>query len=388
MALTASAYVESCGSQRIFQLDTCALRLSILTKETRSYDDDASCCCIYREASLEHSHSTYMQANICKPSDLWRVANHSPTRCQWGPHSEAVAVKLSSHWSLRKSGSCLKVLVFCLASMRCKRERSVRVRNKQNFININMPGFVWFLLIDWWNNAKHMQYTTLCQKYAEEHQNQKTQQNKNTTQSNKTQPSSMFFYQVASQKGGQSFFHLCFFVTPGLPQTHPTPGFDSSHPFVANPQAVATYISEWRDAKVVEKPSKKGQKWWVPPWKNRHISPKSGNSEDKVLFYMSHCLPEKMSPYRLASSCFIFSGRLLCSARIVSSISSLGPVAGTSHIETSSSQNTANASAGKFQYFHIYPNLKSPGNWWIWFLFFLWAVNLHHLGFQPKVGKV
>lgn len=84
----------------------------------------------------------------------------------------------------------------------------------------------------------------------------KTQQNKNTTKSNKTQPSSMFFYQVASQKGGQSFFHLCFFVTPGLPQTHPTPGFDSSHPFVANPQAVATYISEWRDAKVVEKPSK------------------------------------------------------------------------------------------------------------------------------------
>lgn len=118
--------------RRIFQLDTCALCLSILTKETRSYDDDASCCCIYREASLAHSHSTYMQANICKPSDLWRVANHSPTRCQWGPHSEAVAVKLSSHWSLRKSGSCLKVLVFCLASMRCKRKRSVR--SKQRFI--------------------------------------------------------------------------------------------------------------------------------------------------------------------------------------------------------------------------------------------------------------
>lgn len=132
----------------------------------------------------------------------------------------------------------------------------------------------------------------------------------------------------------------------------------------------------------------KGQKWWVHLKKSKYFS-KIRKFWGPSAIYMSHCLPEKMSPYRLASSCFIFSGRLLCSARIVSSISSLGPVAGTSHIETSSSQKYSKCICWKIQYFHIYPNLKSPGNWWLFdFCFSFGAVNLHHLGFHPKVGKI
>lgn len=147
-----------------------------------------------------------------------------------------------------------------------------------------------------------------------------------------------------------------------------------------SPSSEPTNISVWRPAKVVSTISK-GQKWWVHLKKSKYFS-KIRKIWGPSAIYMSHCLPEKMSPYRLASSCFIFSGRLLCSARIVSSISSLGPVAGTSHIETSSSQKYSKMHLLKNPKFSCLSNLKSPGNWWIW------AVNLHHLGFHPKVGKI
>lgn len=100
-----------------------------------------------------------------------------------------------------------------------------------------MPGFFWFLLIRLMKQRQIIcntqPFATNMQKNINIKTTKKTQQN--TT---KTQPSSMLFSQVASQKGGQSFFHLCSFATPGLPQTHPTPRFISSHPFVANPPAV------------------------------------------------------------------------------------------------------------------------------------------------------
>ena len=163
---------------------------------------------------------------IGKPSDLWRLtANHSCPAVSW-THSEAVAVKLSSHWSLRKSGSCLKVLVFCLARFVLEGSVKQSFKKKHAWILLN---FLIDWLIDWLIDS-------LIDWFIDE-----------TTQMIcNTQPLPEFFWiwcrrtqkkinkkniqkifmlaQVASQKGDQCVFHLCSFETRSLPQNHPTPG--------------------------------------------------------------------------------------------------------------------------------------------------------------------
>lgn len=142
----------------------------------------------------------------------------------------------------------------------------------------------WFLLIDWWNNANHMQYTTLCQKYAEEHQNQKntTKQKHNKIQQNPT------IFNVFLPSGiteRRPIFFSSLFLRDSRSATNSSNSWIWFIPSLRSKSPSCGYIHLWMTRREgCWKTIKNGQKWWVPPWKNRNISPKPGKSEDQVLF--------------------------------------------------------------------------------------------------------
>lgn len=119
-----------------------------------------------------------------------------------------------------------------------------------------------------------MQYTTFCHKYAEEHQHQNNK--KNTTKHNKNPTIFNAFFPSGITERRPIFFSSLFLRD----SRSATNSSNSSIYFIPSlrsksPSSEPTNISEWR--------SQRGKNDEYI-WKNRNISPKSGNSEDQVLF--------------------------------------------------------------------------------------------------------